>query len=164
MAVERQYADHRRRRRDRKCESAVAVSQGVARVCRLRSSQAVWLCGEISRRPSAVCDRTRMPVRNRAAPVVAMVAVSHHLIDAKLDEALGEIARVQPPAGTFFFFFDALLVPERVISRFLWARDRGAHRRTAVDILARLQGTFQIVKQFESTLWHRSLACRCRSL
>src|SRR3954465_14994905 len=141
MAVERQYADHRRRRRDPKRESAVAVSQGVARVCRLRSSQAVWLYREISRRPSAVCDTTRMPVRNRAAPVVAMVAVSHHLIDAKLDEAFGEIARIQPPAGTFFFFFfDALLVPERVISRFLWARDRGAHRRTAVDILARLQG------------------------
>jgi ubiquinone/menaquinone biosynthesis C-methylase UbiE len=108
-------------------------------------------------------DATRLPVRNRTAPVVAMVAVSHHLTDVELDEALGEIARIQAPAGTFFFF-DALLVPERLISRFLWARDRGAHPRTAVDIVARLQKNFQIVEQFEYTVWHRYLACRCRPL
>lgn len=108
-------------------------------------------------------DAIRLPVRDRVAPLVALIAVSHHLTDAEFEDALGEIARIQTPSGSFFFF-DALLVPERMASRFLWRRDRGAHPRTAKDIVARLQKHFEMVEQFEYTLWHRYLACRCRRL
>jgi ubiquinone/menaquinone biosynthesis C-methylase UbiE len=108
-------------------------------------------------------DAVRLPVRDGAAPLVALIAVSHHLTDNQLEEALGEIARIQAPHGSFFFF-DALLVPERLASRFMWRRDRGAHPRTAADIIARLQKYFQMVDHFEYTLWHRYLACRCRPL
>jgi ubiquinone/menaquinone biosynthesis C-methylase UbiE len=108
-------------------------------------------------------DAVRLPVRDGAAPLVALIAVSHHLTDAEFDEALSEIARIQAPRGSFFFF-DALLVPERLASRFMWRRDRGAHPRTAADIIARLQRHFEMVEHFEYSLWHRYLACRCRPL
>ena len=108
-------------------------------------------------------DAMRLPLRTRVAPQVALIAVSHHLTDAELEAALSEIARIQAPTGSFFFF-DALLVPERRASRFLWRRDRGAHPRTADDIVGRLQKHFDVIERFEYTVWHRYLACRCRAL
>src|SRR4051812_36602460 len=88
-------------------------------------------------------DAVRLPVRDGAAPLVALIAVSHHLTDNQFEDALTEIARIQAPRGSFFFF-DALLVPERLASRFMWRRDRGAHPRTAADIIARLQQHFEM--------------------
>jgi ubiquinone/menaquinone biosynthesis C-methylase UbiE len=48
-------------------------------------------------------DAMCLPVRSGVAPLVAFIAVSHHLTDAQLDVALGEIARIQAPTGSFFF-------------------------------------------------------------
>jgi ubiquinone/menaquinone biosynthesis C-methylase UbiE len=108
-------------------------------------------------------DATRLPFRSSVAPAVMLIAVSHHLTDAELDCALGEIARIQSPEGSFFFF-DALFVPERLASRLLWRRDRGAHPRTADDIVRRLRKHFEVIERFEYTVWHRYLACSCRKL
>ena len=107
-------------------------------------------------------DAMQLPIRSGIAPLVTLIAVSHHLTDAEFDAALAEIARIQAPAGSLYFF-DALLVPERLASRFMWRRDRGAHPRTTEEIIGRLQKHFTVVDRFEYTLWHRYLACRCQA-
>lgn len=91
------------------------------------------------------------------------IGVSHHLTDAELDVAIGEIARIQTPTRSFFFF-DPVLAPDRMASRFLWRRDRGAHPRIAKQIVGLLQKHVQVVQRFEQTVWHRYLGCRCRPL
>jgi SAM-dependent methyltransferase len=108
-------------------------------------------------------DARRLPVRTGAVSTVMFVAVSHHLTDPELDDAFAEIARVQTADGSLFFF-DALLLPDRLASRFMWGRDRGAYPRKAADLIGRLQRRLRIVEQFEVTLRHHYLACRCQSI
>ena len=108
-------------------------------------------------------DGLRLPLRSAIAQLVLFVAVSHHLTDDELTQTLAEMARVQAPSGTVFFC-DALLAPERLVSRLLWRNDRGAHPRTAERLLGELRRHFRIVEQFEYTIWHRYLVCRCQRL
>jgi SAM-dependent methyltransferase len=105
-------------------------------------------------------DATRLPLRSGIAEAVTFVAVSHHLTDDELDRALGEIARVQSPKATLFFF-DAVLAPTRTLSRLLWQHDRGAYPRTAEQLVGHLEKYFRVVDRFEHTIWHRYVGCRC---
>ena len=108
-------------------------------------------------------DALHLPLRSGVAPLVALIAVSHHLTDAQLETALREAARVQAPGGQLFFL-DALLIPERWASRVLWRHDQGSHPRNASGLVAALQKHFRIVERFEYTLLHRYLVCRCTAL
>ena len=124
------------------------------------------LSGYAAKHPDALPvygDALRLPLRSGVAQLVAFIAVSHHLTDTELAQALGEAARVQAPTGTVFFL-DAILAPDRRASRFLWRHDRGAHPRTKERLLYELKKCFRVVEQFEYTLVHRYLVCRCQRL
>ena len=106
-------------------------------------------------------DALRLPLQGDVANAVTLVAVSHHLTESELTIAFDEIARVLAPNGTFYFF-DAILAPNRWLSRWLWRHDRGAHPRTSEQLLYHLSSHFRIVDTFEYSIWHRYLACRCQ--
>jgi ubiquinone/menaquinone biosynthesis C-methylase UbiE len=112
---------------------------------------------------AVVADALMLPIRSAAAPLITCIAVSHHLDDRQLERALAEIARIQTPTGAFFFL-DAVWIPDRRASRVLWRRDRGAHPRTAQQIREMINRYFRVVEQFEVTVWHRYVACRCMRL
>jgi SAM-dependent methyltransferase len=105
-------------------------------------------------------DALNLPVRSGAAQAVTLVAVSHHLTDQQFAIALEEIDRSLAPTGTFFFL-DGIFAPQRIVSRWLWRYDGGAHPRSSEELLGRLRDRFTIVDSFEYTVWHSYLACRC---
>ena len=49
-------------------------------------------------------DASMLPLRSGAVDAITFVAVSHHLTDQELSRVFDEIARVQSPHSTFFFF------------------------------------------------------------
>jgi SAM-dependent methyltransferase len=108
-------------------------------------------------------DASMLPFRSGAVDAITFVAVSHHLTDGELGRVFDEIARVQSPTGTFFFF-DAISVPDRFISRMLWRHDRGAHPRTQEQLVTVLRRHFRVVDCVQHTILHRYVACRCERL
>ncbi len=108
-------------------------------------------------------DASMLPLRSGAVDAITFVAVSHHLTDDELGRVFKEIARVQSPNGTFFFF-DAIEVPDRFLSRLLWRHDRGSYPRTKNQLVTELQRHFRVVDCFEHTIMHRYVACRCERL
>jgi ubiquinone/menaquinone biosynthesis C-methylase UbiE len=108
-------------------------------------------------------EASMLPFRSGAVEAITFVAVSHHLSDEQLTRVLDEIARVQSSRGTFFFF-DAIQVPDRFVSRLLWRHDRGAYPRTKEQLVAVLHRHFRVVDCFEHTIVHRYVACRCERL
>lgn len=124
------------------------------------------LSGYTTKFPDALAvhgDASMLPLRSGAVDAITFVAVSHHLTDEQLGRVFDEIARVQSPKGTFFFF-DAIHVPDRFLSRLLWRHDRGAYPRTKEQLVAVLRRHFHVVDCFEHTILHRYVACRCKPL
>jgi SAM-dependent methyltransferase len=108
-------------------------------------------------------DASMLPLRSGAVDAITFVAVSHHLTDQGLSRVFDEIARVQSPHSTFFFF-DAIHVPGRLLSRLLWHHDRGSYPRTKNQLVTELRRHFRVIDCFEHTILHRYVACRCERL
>jgi SAM-dependent methyltransferase len=94
---------------------------------------------------------TDIPFEDRGVDYTLCVAVSHHLADNELDRLIAELARV---TRYKLVFVDALNVP-RVMSRLLWAGDRGTHPRS-LDVLSRALEQCFVFEQIECFRIHHS--------
>ena len=88
-----------------------------------------------------VADAARLPFRAASFDRTLCVAVSHHLERDVLESAVEEFARV---TRSTLVFLDATRSP-RLVSRALWALDRGSDPRT----FAELRGTIGRHFEFE---------------
>ncbi len=79
-------------------------------------------------------DGTRLPIADTCVDVALCAFVAHHLTDSDFRQALSEAMRVLKPEGCFILV-DPLWRPKHVVSRLLWAYDRGEHPRTGDRLL-----------------------------
>lgn len=82
-------------------------------------------------------DGTHLPIADSCVDVALCAFVAHHLTDTQLRQALSEAMRVLKPGGCFILV-DPLWRSKHVVSRLLWAYDRGDHPRTAERLLEML--------------------------
>lgn len=110
------------------------------------------------RRDAAILgDAARVPLAGASLDAVFCTAVSHHLPDAALEAFVRESARVLKPGGSLLFL-DAVWRPRRVLSRLLWAVDRGANPRPQARLLAMLGGSFRLETTETFAVFHEYVA------
>ena len=96
-----------------------------------------------SRDTALLGDAAAVPVPDMSLDAVICTFVSHHLPDETLAAFVRESARVLRPTGTLIFI-DPIWQPDRIVSRWLWAFDRGAHPRTRGRLLAAMSEHFEL--------------------
>jgi ubiquinone/menaquinone biosynthesis C-methylase UbiE len=101
-------------------------------------------------------DATNTPIALASMDLVLCVAMSHHLSDSQLEQALSEITRVLRPGGVLMFL-DALWSPGWLPGRILWALDRGSNPRSKDDLISILSKYVRIIRQDEYRLVHKYL-------
>jgi ubiquinone/menaquinone biosynthesis C-methylase UbiE len=108
-----------------------------------------------------LADATHMPIRTGSIDVITCVDVTHHLTHDQLDKALGESARVLSPNGSLILM-DAVLKPSRLPGRILWALDRGAHPKPAVELRRALERHFYVEQWACLAVFHEYVIAVCR--
>ena len=101
-------------------------------------------------------DATQTPVAGASTDLVLCVAMSHHLSDSQLEQALSEVRRVLRPGGVLMFH-DALWSPGWLPGRILWALDRGSNPRSKEDLISVLSRYVRIIHQEEFRMVHKYL-------
>ncbi len=104
---------------------------------------------------------TKIPKPNNTYDLCILSAVSHHLQSSELDCALKEISRVLRPNGQLLFL-DALLNPENVAGKILWALDRGSFPRAFNDLRRHLENDFVITRSKTWKALHEYALLFCR--
>ena len=98
-------------------------------------------------------DATSTPIRDGCADVVICKAVTHHLTDLMLEQALGESLRVLKPGG-HMMLFDAVYNRERWAGRVLWRLDRGSYPRSADELREKLERKFKVIHWEKYSIYH----------
>jgi SAM-dependent methyltransferase len=106
-------------------------------------------------------DAAAVPLPDMSLDAVICTFVSHHLPDATLTAFVRESARVLRPNGTLIFI-DPIWQPNRIVSRLLWAFDRGSHPRTRDRLVAAMSDHFDITRVEEFAILHEYLLCSGR--
>jgi ubiquinone/menaquinone biosynthesis C-methylase UbiE len=104
---------------------------------------------------------TKIPKPNNTYDLCILSAVSHHLQSSELDCALKEISRVLRPNGQLLFL-DALLNPDNVAGKILWALDRGSFPRAFNDLRRHLENEFVITRSKTWKALHEYALLFCR--
>jgi SAM-dependent methyltransferase len=102
-------------------------------------------------------DAADLPFRDDAVDLSVMMEVSHHLPDAALASALGEVSRVTRDR---FVFLD-LLRTNRLTSKVLRALDLGEHARSESELLAALDVEFTVTEVERFRIHHDHILCIC---
>jgi ubiquinone/menaquinone biosynthesis C-methylase UbiE len=121
------------------------------------------LAGYRSRRSSGLAvlgDGSRLCFAAKSVDHALSIAVSHHLDHLQLRSFFREISRVTRKR---LYFVDALQCsPPRLLSKALWAIDRGSFPRTP-DVLRELINEHFIIEQTDTLqVLHRYLLCIAR--
>jgi SAM-dependent methyltransferase len=103
-----------------------------------------------------LCDASRMPVAPESVDVAVCMFVAHHLDDSTLDNVVRECIGVLKPRGKLIFL-DPLDLPRRLISRVLWALDRGSHPRTSEVLRNCLEANCRITHWETFKIYHQYL-------
>jgi SAM-dependent methyltransferase len=107
-----------------------------------------------------LADARSIPLPDTTVDFLTCLAVTHHLGDEQLDDALREAGRVLKLGGQFLLA-DAVWRPKRLPSRVLWAMDRGANPRSATDLSQFLERHFRVIKQTQFAFCHEYVAFSC---
>lgn len=102
-------------------------------------------------------DSLMMSFADKSVDYAFCAAMSHHIADDDLERLFGELARV---VRKEMIFLDAVKAP-RLISRALWALDRGAHPRPEADIISTIEQFFNIERRQSYQIYHRYVLCSC---
>lgn len=86
---------------------------------------------------------TKIPMPNNTYDLCILSAVSHHLSTSEFEHTLVEMSRVLRSNGKFLFL-DALLTPDNVAGKILWALDRGSFPRTLDHLKCHIEKIFVI--------------------
>lgn len=103
-----------------------------------------------------LADATIMPVRTESIDVIAWVAITHHLNDEMLANALGETERVLKNGG-YLLFLDPVFSRTRLPGRLLWKLDRGSNPRTEEQLRCVLESRFRMQHWDRFAIYHRYL-------
>jgi ubiquinone/menaquinone biosynthesis C-methylase UbiE len=103
---------------------------------------------------AVLADALNMPFADQSIDVLVCMFVAHHLDDKVLTSGICEFRRVMKPNGTLLFL-DPLRVPRRLLSRVLWALDRGECPRTADSLREHLETGFRFTHWETFTIYHR---------
>jgi len=104
-----------------------------------------------------MCDSTRIALDDRAVDYVLCAALSHHIADGDLSRLFGEMARV---VRKKLIFMDAVKLPT-MLSRVLWAIDRGAFPRSETSLCSMIERDFDIESKQSLKIYHKYLVCVC---
>ena len=104
-------------------------------------------------------DATRPPIADGSIDVVVCTKVTHHLDDRQLTAMLAETARIHRVGGTLVLA-DAV-ASDRVMSRLLWAFDRGSYPRPLERLSGFLTSAYRVAhqQQFRLGLFHDFWLC-----
>jgi SAM-dependent methyltransferase len=94
---------------------------------------------------------TSIPLAEKSVDISVLVNVCHHLDDSEFEAALGQLARVTR-------LRIVLVDPVKngpLLGRALWRIDRGAHPRTASDLLDALRRHAEVTTDRQLTVFHR---------
>jgi ubiquinone/menaquinone biosynthesis C-methylase UbiE len=103
---------------------------------------------------AVLADALRMPFADRSIDVLVCMFVAHHLDEKMFGFGIREFRRVLKPCGTLLFL-DPLRVPDRALSRVLWAFDRGECPRTADCLRGYLETDFRLTHWETFTIYHQ---------
>ena len=143
------------------------VGGGTGELARILSPKAsyIWLdCDaqkltglrEKIKEPRALLgDASHIALRNKSVDVAVCVAVSHHLEDAQLVDALGELSRI---CRLKLIFLDAIRRPA-AISRLMWKYDRGSHPRSVDQLRSHIERHFVIESESRNSVLHGYWLC-----
>jgi ubiquinone/menaquinone biosynthesis C-methylase UbiE len=98
-------------------------------------------------------DALKMPFADRSVDVLVCMFVAHHLDDKMFAAGIREFWRIIKPSGRLLFL-DPLRVPDRLLSRVLWALDRGECPRTAESLRAHLETNFRLTHWETFSIYH----------
>jgi SAM-dependent methyltransferase len=115
--------------------------------------------GIAARRLAVIGDGTRLCLRDASVDVALCLALSHHLGDAGLAALLGQLRGV---VRHRLVFLDALAVPGRLMSRLMWAIDRGSYPRERERLRAAIEKDFVIEATEDYAVYHRYMLCTAR--
>ena len=104
---------------------------------------------------------TTIPEPDGVYDLCFLSAVSHHLQNSELESVLAEISRVLRPNGQLLFL-DALLNPDNVAGKILWALDRGSFPRALNDLRRHLENDFVITRSKTWKAFHEYALLFCR--
>ena len=100
--------------------------------------------------PAVLGDAMSLPFHDESLDWASCALVLHHLDDAGLDRALGELRRVVRHG---VFVIDPIPV-SRLRSRLLWRYDRGRHPRTSKAIRSAVASRFSLRSEAHFTVLH----------
>ena len=98
-----------------------------------------------------------IPFGDKAVDYALCAALSHHIADDDLSYLFKELARV---VRKKLIFIDAVKSP-KLISRMLWAIDRGAFPRTAGKLCSAIEMYFDIESTRPYKVYHQYIMCIC---
>lgn len=100
-------------------------------------------------------DASHIGLRDKSIDIAACVAVSHHLSEAQLGDALHELSRI---CRLRLVFLDAIR-HEGTVSRLMWKYDRGSYPRTADALRAHIERYFVIESESCNAVYHHYWLC-----
>lgn len=146
------------------------VGGGTGELARILSPSAtyIWLDNDMQKlsglrqkikKPRALLgDATRLGLKDKSVDIAICVAMSHHLTDTQLGDALRELSRV---CRRRLIFLDAVRDPG-VVSRTLWKYDRGSYPRSVDQIRTQMEWHFVIENEARNSVYHHYWLCLAR--
>jgi SAM-dependent methyltransferase len=105
---------------------------------------------------AVLADGGHLPIKSDSIDVTVCVAISHHMTDDVLRQAIAEVRRVLRADGQFIFY-DAVWAPRRGASRLLWKYDQGSFPRSPHVLDTLLRAEFEPLHQERIAYWHSYL-------
>lgn len=102
-------------------------------------------------------DSLKIALGDKSVDFALCAAMSHHIADDDLSRLFAELARV---VRKKLIFLDAVKSP-RLISRILWAVDRGSYPRPEPAICSMIEQFFDIDSKQPYKIYHQYILCSC---
>jgi ubiquinone/menaquinone biosynthesis C-methylase UbiE len=104
-----------------------------------------------------MCDSMKVALGDKTVDYALCAAMSHHIADEDLSRLFEELARV---VRKKLIFLDAVKSP-RLMSRILWAADRGAFPRSEPYLYSMIERHFDIESRQSYKIYHQYILCSC---
>lgn len=114
--------------------------------------------GKFSSRWAVLGAANQIGLKDKSVDIAVCVAVSHHLSDAELGNAVRELARV---CRFQLIFLDAVQATS-VVSNLLWKYDRGSHPRKAETLRSAIEQWFDVDHEERYSVYHHYWLCTAR--
>ncbi len=101
-------------------------------------------------------DASQIALKDKSVDIATCIAMSHHLTDVQLSNAVREFARV---CRSKLIFFDAMRQKTSQLSNLLWKYDRGSYPRSIEHLRREIERHFYIEHEERYSIYHHYWLC-----